>query len=66
MPGPLSFSEREGTMPHKQANRNPVADREEGPVKPGTPMYRLLQLVAREIVRTLAQNTRVKETRRKR
>jgi hypothetical protein len=44
-------------MPHQRDNRRIAADRQEGPVKPGTPLHHLLQLIAQEIARSLAKST---------
>jgi hypothetical protein len=39
-----------------------TADGREGPVKPGTPLYRLLQLIAEEVARVLQRHPPPRDT----
>jgi hypothetical protein len=41
-------------MPKASARRKPTALLREGPIQPGSPLYRMLEMIAREIAREAA------------
>jgi hypothetical protein len=51
-------------MTRKRKRRKPVAPRPGGPIAPGSPLHRLLERVAEEVARDLAQRPRPGRRRR--
>jgi hypothetical protein len=43
-------------MPRGPRRGEPTGARRDGPVRPGSPLYRLLELIAREIAKDAAEN----------
>lgn len=52
-------------MPGKTRGRKPHTMRKDGPVKPGSPLHRLLEMIAHEIVKDLNTDRSRENLRRK-
>lgn len=47
---------KERTMPREPGRRKPTVPPRDGPVRPGSPLYRLLRMIAREVAKDHADD----------